>query len=80
MKVTSVKRIHILQAELGKGGVAPVENVKISVVSPSQVVLGSWPHLSPDWYVQWIQIQMNRGDQFRCPVNAWMDPSDLVHR
>ena len=57
-------RIQILQIKLGKGRVTPVENVKITRLNN----FGS----SPSWYVQWIQIQMDSGDQFRCPVNAWM--------
>ena len=60
-------RIQILQAPLGVGGVAPVANVKISLLNDA------WS--SPSWYVQWIQIQMDSGDQFRCPVNAWIDPA-----
>ena len=60
-------RIQILQATLGAGGVAPVVNVRLSLLNDA------WS--SPSWYAQWIQIQLDSGDRFRCPVNAWIDPA-----
>ena len=24
------------------------------------------------WYAQWIQVGMENGEQYRCPVNAWI--------
>ena len=26
----------------------------------------------PGWYAQWVQIQMEDGEQYRCPINAWI--------
>ena len=38
--------------------------------------------ITDSWYVQWVQIQMDSGRQFRCPINAWMvlsSPSSDQH-
>ena len=55
-------KIEILQVKLDKSG-AEVLKVKIIIDGPSA-----------SWYVQWIRIQMDRGRQFHCPINAWMEP------
>ena len=29
--------------------------------------------MDPSWFVEWVQIKKDNGDQYRCNVNGWID-------
>ena len=29
--------------------------------------------MDPSWFVEWVQIKLENGDQYRCNVNGWID-------